>query len=397
MAGRAGVGVTFCPLAIPLLFLLALGSAPACLVPTPTPLFGWAGQAGCRIREGFSSGSLASWRASSAGGRWFWSGREGADGLLRLRGGVDNARYYEVLKLPVGEEDENAIKKAYRKMALKWHPDRNLGEHKEVADRRFKEVSEAYEVLSNPNNKAFYDKYGEQALKNNLNGQNAGGEAREGFGGGPGGMPGGVHFSFNGGEGGFSDPSKIFEAFFGQSGFGGGSSFSMGGDSFGFGGGSDPFGGMGGFGGSGAGARRQRQAQPIEHKIMCTLEELFVGCTKKFKIGQKVLSVDVKPGWKAGTKVKYDNPPITFTVHEKKHPFLGRDGDDLKWKCSLSRAQSIKGVQLTVPMPDGSEVKVSTKGERVYHGGAMAIAGHGMPIKGGPSRGNLIIEFSICD
>ena len=142
----------------------------------------------------------------------------------------------------------------------------------------------------------------------------------------------------------------------------------MGGDSFGFGGGSDPFGGMGGFGGSGAGARRQRQAQPIEHKIMCTLEELFVGCTKKFKIGQKVLSVDVKPGWK-----------------------------DLKWKCSLSRAQSIKGVQLTVPMPDGSEVKVSTKGERVYHGGAMAIAGHGMPIKGGPSRGNLIIEFSICD
>ncbi|MGB1596830.1 MAG: hypothetical protein ACPIOQ_28995, partial [Promethearchaeia archaeon] len=64
MAGRACVGVSFCPLAIPLLFLLALGSAPACLVPTPTPLFGRAGQAGCRRREGFSSGSLASWRAS---------------------------------------------------------------------------------------------------------------------------------------------------------------------------------------------------------------------------------------------------------------------------------------------------------------------------------------------
>ena len=45
----------------------------------------------------------------------------------------------------------------------------------------------------------------------------------------------------------------------------------------------------------------------------------------------------------------------------------------------------------------GGQVKVSTKGERVYHGGAMAIGGHGMPIKGGPERGNLVIEFNIVD
>ena len=56
-----------------------------------------------------------------------------------------------------------------------------------------------------------------------------------------------------------------------------------------------------------------------------------------------------------------------------------------------------RGFFLTPKLKWKKKVKVSTKGERVYHGGAMAIAGHGMPIKGGPARGNLVIEFKITD
>eukprot|EP00291_Cryptomonas_curvata_P015004 CAMPEP_0172153902 /NCGR_PEP_ID=MMETSP1050-20130122/1720_1 /TAXON_ID=233186 /ORGANISM="Cryptomonas curvata, Strain CCAP979/52" /LENGTH=128 /DNA_ID=CAMNT_0012822525 /DNA_START=326 /DNA_END=708 /DNA_ORIENTATION=- len=93
---------------------------------------------------------------------------------LSLRGGgINNVRYYTTLGLPQGEESEDAIKKAYKKSALKWHPDRNPTK-KELAEKKFKEVSEAYEVLSDPNKKAFYDQHGEDALKAQLNG---GGEA----------------------------------------------------------------------------------------------------------------------------------------------------------------------------------------------------------------------------
>ncbi|EKX34761.1 hypothetical protein GUITHDRAFT_119071 [Guillardia theta CCMP2712] len=110
--------------------------------------------------------------------------------VLRLRGGgVDNRRYYDILGLEQGEDDENTIKKAYKKMALKWHPDRNPN-NKAMADKKFKEVSEAYEVLSNKQSKEIYDKYGEQVLKQQMNGEGA--EAA----GAAGGMPGGVHFSF---------------------------------------------------------------------------------------------------------------------------------------------------------------------------------------------------------
>jgi len=61
----------------------------------------------------------------------------------------------------------------------------------------------------------------------------------------------------------------------------------------------------------------------MEHKIPCTLEELFMGCAKKFKISNTVLTVDVRKGWKEGTKIKFENPAITFIVQEKKHSFLG--------------------------------------------------------------------------
>jgi DnaJ-class molecular chaperone len=95
--------------------------------------------------------------------------------------------FYEILG--IGKDaDQNAIKKAYRKLAVKWHPDKNIG-NEEMAETKFKQINEAYEILSDENNRRTYDQFGEDGLK-----------------GGMGGMPGGFAAG---------DPSKIFEQFFG--------------------------------------------------------------------------------------------------------------------------------------------------------------------------------------
>lgn len=72
-----------------------------------------------------------------------------------------NMDYYTVLGIPKAAS-ESEIKKAYRKMALRWHPDKNIGNNQAEAERKFKEISEAYEVLSDPDKKAYYDRYGKE-------------------------------------------------------------------------------------------------------------------------------------------------------------------------------------------------------------------------------------------
>ncbi|MCC5788621.1 MAG: DnaJ domain-containing protein, partial [Opitutales bacterium] len=106
--------------------------------------------------------------------------------------------YYELLGVSK-DASADEIKKAYRKMAIKYHPDKNPGD--KTAENKFKKVSEAYEVLKDPDKKAAYDRYGHAAF------QQAGA-------GGPGGM--------GGGAGGFQDPFDIFRDVFGGGGGGGG-------------------------------------------------------------------------------------------------------------------------------------------------------------------------------
>ncbi|CAL8467437.1 g6975 [Coccomyxa elongata] len=137
--------------------------------------------------------------------------------LLPLRSlAAKETKLYDALGVPP-DADDTLIKKAYRKAALRWHPDRNPGEKKEKAEKKFKEIAAAYEVLSDPEKRAVYDRHGEAGLSG------------EGGPGGPGG--GNMHFQFQG------DPMDVFKAFFG---------------------GGDPFGGGGGpFGGGGGGQRRR--------------------------------------------------------------------------------------------------------------------------------------------
>ncbi len=150
--------------------------------------------------------------------------------------------YYEVLGVDKNAT-EDQIKKAYRKLAIKYHPDRNPG-NKE-AEEKFKEAAEAYDVLHDPKKRQQYDQFGFNAL-----------------GGGAGGFGGG-DFSMD----------DIFSAF---------------GDIFGGRGGFEGFGGFGGFGGGRGGRKPQYRGADLRLRVTLTLQEIMTGVTKKFKVKKDV-------------------------------------------------------------------------------------------------------------
>src|SRR3990167_11130413 len=119
--------------------------------------------------------------------------------------------YYDILGVSKSASDAE-LKSSYRKMAMQWHPDRNKSPE---AETKFKEINEAYQVLSDPKKKSTYDQFGHAAFD----------PAAGGFGG-QGGFrqqgPFQYYYSTSGDFGGFSDPFEIFEQFFGGGGFGGG-------------------------------------------------------------------------------------------------------------------------------------------------------------------------------
>lgn len=125
--------------------------------------------------------------------------------------------YYEVLGLSRNANEEQ-IKKAYRKLALKWHPDKNL-DKRETAEINFKRLCEAYEVLSDPRKRNIYDNYGKEGLVNGGGGAGSSSHG-PGFSGFPGGMAdlfGGAFgpFGVGGGMFSFRDPNDVFREFFG--------------------------------------------------------------------------------------------------------------------------------------------------------------------------------------
>lgn len=176
--------------------------------------------------------------------------------------------YYDILGLSKSASKKQ-IKSAYRKLALKYHPDKVSEDEKEAAEEKFVKVSEAYAVLSDEDKRKVYDKYGKRGLEAQEKGMDPG---AAGFGGG---MGGGNPFGGGGGGGGFNfggDPFSMFEEMFsGMGGGGGGGGGGFGGASFDFGdmfGGGGGMGGMGGMGGGGRGRGRggggRRQPPPAQ-------------------------------------------------------------------------------------------------------------------------------------
>lgn len=282
--------------------------------------------------------------------------------------------YYKILGVSRDASQED-IKKAYRKLALKWHPDRCSADKKEEAQKKFQEIGEAFEVLSDSEKKRIYDQVGEEGLKGGF--PAGGGESGEGPQFNFGGMPGGGSFRFS-----TSNADDIFKAFFGTGdpfqaesmggmpGMGsGGIPFMMGGmpgmgGPFGMPGmsmggmpGGVHMGGMPGMrsgmpGGMSGGATSLRKADPVHFPLKVSLEDLYTGRVKKMKISKKVADangsvrqvsvekeINIRPGWKDGTKITYEREgdelpgvipaDIIFTLETKPHDRFQREGDNL--------------------------------------------------------------------
>ncbi|KAF0473741.1 dnaJ-like subfamily B member 13-like [Gigaspora margarita] len=319
--------------------------------------------------------------------------------------------YYKILGVDKNADDEE-LKKAYRKLALKWHPDRHQGSaDKESAEKKFKEISEAYEVLSDKNKRQIYDTYGEEGLKGapppDAGGQFSGFQGFQGF---PGGGP---TFTFRTGGfgGGFTptDPTSIFNQFFSQYGsdddlF---SQFSRGrstGGDFG-----DIFGRSRG---------ESRGPSEVKHHLSFTLEELYKGVTKKLKVSRKlydsasgrqiptdkIIEVNVRPGLKAGSKFRYskagdelpngETQDIVVVVNEKPHPVFTRDNDDLRIILKISLLEALVGFKNNIQTLDGRSLPLSSN-SIIKPGQEQRVPNEGMPTKDPTKKGDLIIKYDV--
>jgi len=327
--------------------------------------------------------------------------------------------FYEILGLSKNA-DAAAIKKAYRKKAIEFHPDKNPGDA--VAEENFKKAAEAYEILSDPQKKAKYDQYGHQAFEN---------------GGGHGG--GGSHMNMD----------DIFSQF---------------GDIFG-----SAFGGGGGFGGySGGGGQRRTKGSNLRIKVKLTLEEIANGVEKKVKVKRKIqapgvsyktcntcngqgqvmrvtntilgrmqsastcptcsgsgqlidkkpadsdaqgliledetVSIKIPAGVVDGMQLKVSNKgndapgnsvpgDLIVVIEEIEHESLKREGENLHLDLYISFAEAVLGVSKDIDAVNG-KVRIKLE-EGIQSGKILRLKGKGIPSINGYGNGDLLVHVNV--
>ncbi len=275
--------------------------------------------------------------------------------------------YYKILGVEKKATQEE-IKKAYRKLAVKFHPDKNPGDKK--SEEKFKEVNEANDVLSDPAKRKKYDELGENWQQY----QHAG---PGGFGGQQRGRQGGAQYSYSGGD--ESQFSDFFESIFGNS---------------------------GGF--SGGGQRRGARAmkgQDFEAETTITLEEAFHGTTRQLNLGEQVLNMKLKPGiaTEQVLRMKGKGGPganggpageLFITIHISRHPKFERKGDDLYFDQPLDIYTAVLGGKLPVQALDKTvniNIPPGTDSDKTFR-----LKGMGMPRYDTPGeRGDSFVRVMI--
>ncbi|CAN9500923.1 unnamed protein product [Ophioblennius macclurei] len=289
--------------------------------------------------------------------------------------------YYKTLELNRNATDAD-IKRAYRRLALKFHPSRN---EEPGSWEKFTQLGEAYDVLSDPRKKATYDKFGEEGLKCGIPPEHGSGGAWS------------TEYVYH------AKPEKTFKKFFG---------------------GDNPYADFFTsdvpmqFSVRKPGAVKT-QDPPIERDLHLSLDELFHGCTKKIKISRrvmnedghttcikdKILTIHVKPGWREGTRIIFtkegDQGPnkipadIVFIVREKSHSLFKRKHNDLIYTLKISLEMALTCFSVDVKTLDGKLFRVPIN-EIVHPTYEKKLVGEGMPLFEDTSRrGNLILTFEI--
>lgn len=288
--------------------------------------------------------------------------------------------YYETLGVPKSATADD-IKSSFRKLARKHHPD--LAKDKKAAEEKFKEINEAYEVLSDPEKRRKYDEYG-------ANWQHAG----NGFGGGAsaqaGGFGGGSPFGGGGGGGDFhfggTGYSDFFEQFFGTRrgrGYGGGVDFE----------------------------ETPQRGRDVEADILVTLDEVLNGATRQisFRKGNspdvQTYTVKIPKGVREGQRIRLagqggsggargEAGDLYLRVKLQQHPDYRFEGADIHYEAEIPAWRAVLGGELTIPTPDGrAKLKIPAG---TQNGRKFRIPGRGLPEKGG-TRGDFyaVAQISI--
>ncbi|MBS3931601.1 MAG: molecular chaperone DnaJ [Sphingomonadales bacterium] len=329
------------------------------------------------------------------------------------------ADYYSLLEIE-RTADDATIKSSYRKLAMRWHPDKNPGDAE--AEARFKAISEAYDCLKDPQKRAAYDRFGHDAFKQGMSG-----------GGGP-----------SGGGAGFSDLGDIFETIFGQA-FGGGGGRQQprrGADlrydleigledafhgkqaeiEIEVSSACDPCGGSGSEPGTGTrrcnlcGGHGHVRAQqgffmvertcPTCHGRGEVIEKPCRSCRGEGRVDKaQTLEVNIPPGVDTGTRIRlagkgeagpFGAPAgdLYIFIHLRRHRMFEREGTDLITRVPITFTTAALGGSIEIPGLDNTTIAIDIPAG-IQSGKQLRKRGVGMPVLQGRGRGDLVVEIMV--